>query len=92
MSPDALNACFEAIGAVLVWGNVRALLRDRHVAGVNLSVSAFYIAWGCSNLWYYYQLGHWLSLLGDIGILSANAVWLVLALSYGSSVKERELS
>lgn len=80
MNPDTLNACFEAVGAWLVWGNVAALRRDRAVKGVNLGVSAFYIAWGASNLWYYSQLGHWLSLAGDLGILSANATWLFLAL------------
>jgi len=82
MSPDVLNSLFEAIGAWLVWGNVRALRRDRDVKGVNLSVSAFYIAWGASNLVYYSALGHWLSLAGDLGILSANITWLTLALRY----------
>lgn len=82
MSIDLMNACFEFIGAFFVWSNVRALLRDRSVAGVNLSVTGFYIAWGCSNVYYYTLLEHWWSLVGDLGIVSANVVWLVLALYY----------
>lgn len=79
MTLDATNACFEAIGAVLVWTNVRYLLRDRDVKGVNLLVSLYYCLWGAFNVVYYASLGHWLSLVGDLGILSANLVWLCLA-------------
>ncbi len=79
---DAMNACFEAVGAVLVWGNVRTLLRDRHVAGVNLSVSAFYVCYGAFSLAYYWSLSHWWSLAGNVGIFAGNSTWLILALWY----------
>jgi hypothetical protein len=78
-SLDITNACFEALGAVLVWSNVATLLRDRNVQGVNLLVSMYYVCWGLFNILYYAQLGHWLSLAGDLGILAANATWLLLA-------------
>jgi hypothetical protein len=76
---DLINAFFELVGAVMVWGNVRTLLRDKHVAGVDLRVSLFYCVWGASSLAYYAQLGHWFSLAGNLGILSANCAWLWLA-------------
>ncbi len=82
MNIDLMNACFELVGCFLVWGNVKALLRDRQVQGVNLTVAAFYVLWGLSNTVYYYHLGHWLSLFGDLGIVSANITWLALALRF----------
>lgn len=79
---DAINGGFEAIAAIMVWGNVRALLRDKEVRGVNLKVSAWYCLWGGSSLAYYANLGHWLSFAGNCGILLANITWLGLALRY----------
>lgn len=79
---DAVNGLFEFVAAVLVWGNVRALLRDKQVKGVNLRVNVWYCCWGVSSLIYYARLSHWFSFVGNCGILCANIVWLLLALRY----------
>lgn len=79
---DAVNGMFEAVAAVLVWGNVRALLRDKQVRGVNLRVNVWYCFWGCSSLAYYWNLGHWISFSGNSMILLANLVWLAMAVYY----------
>lgn len=79
---DEVNGCFEAIAAFFVWTNVRALLRDKQVRGVNLRVNAWYCFWGLNSLWYYWNLGHWFSFTGNVAILLANCTWLGLALYY----------
>lgn len=77
---DAINACFEAWGAVMIWLNFRRLLRDRKVMGVDWRVTGFYSVWGAWNLVYYSGVGHWLSCLACVGITAGNASWVVLAL------------
>lgn len=37
---DAVNGCFEALGAVMTWKNVAALRRDRTIKGVYWPVTA----------------------------------------------------
>lgn len=89
MTFDTSNAIFEVVGAFFVWSNVKALLRDKTVKGVNLSVVGFYLAWNVHNIFYYSSLGHWASLVADLGIMAAQATWLVLALYYRREHKRR---
>lgn len=81
---DQVNAFWEAMAAIMVWGNVRELLKAKAVAGVRLSVTGYYIAWGVSSMFYYWHLGHWWSLAGNVAIVAANVTWLALALRYRS--------
>lgn len=81
---DAVNALlFEACGALVVWRNVTALLRDRVVAGVDWRVSAFFALWGLWNVYYYWHLMQWLSAAAAVLVAVANGTWVVLALRFG---------
>ncbi len=84
---DIANGLFEFFGGLVVWLNVRRLVRDRGYAGVNWMVAAFFSCWGFWNLYYYPSLGQWWSFAGGLAIVSANTVWLVMALRYGPLVK-----
>lgn len=79
---DMGNAFFELIGSVLVWLNVRQLHRDKEVKGYDWRVTVFWTAWGIFNLGFYPYLGLWLSLIGGISIVVANAVWVYMVLHY----------
>ena len=83
---DFINGfIFELLGAVVVWLNVRTLMRDRVVAGVSWWAFAFFVAWGCWNMYYYPHLGQWASFIGAVLVVLANLTWCILALRYGRS-------
>ena len=54
MTPhDAINAAFEAGGAIFLCLNVRRLLKDRSVKGVSLWASAYWFGWSLFNVYFY---------------------------------------
>jgi hypothetical protein len=82
MTPDIVNGIFEAIGGLMIINNCRVILRDKAVAGVSVLTTAFFSAWGMWNLFYCPHLGQWCSFAGGLLIVSANCVWISLALKY----------
>ena len=82
MNGDTINALFEGIGALLVWYNVRVLLRDKIIKGVSWSVQAFFASWGLWNLYYYPSLGQWHSFYAGIVLVSGNLIWVAMAIYY----------
>lgn len=79
---DLVNGSFEILGAVALWGNVRALLRDKKIAGVDWRAVAFFQAWGLWNLYYYPSLDQWASFVGGLAICAVNTIWLSLVFYY----------
>ena len=82
MNIDLINGLFELIGGALNWINVKYLLRDKQVKGVAVFPCAFFSAWGLWNLYYYPALNQWMSFMGGLIIVSANGVWVGLAIYY----------
>ena len=80
--PDAINCAFETIGALCIWLNVRRLMRDKSVRGVDWRVTLFFWAWGIWNLAYYPSLHQWASLGGGILLCAGNFAWVILAIKY----------
>lgn len=83
MTPDLINGLFEFGGSVLLWMNVRQLMRDRGHRGVYVPATAFFAVWGLWNLYYYPNLGQWLSFAGGCSIVVANITAVVLMLRFG---------
>ncbi len=75
---DLINGIFETIGAACVLLNVRALLRDRHIAGVHWAPTVFFTTWGAWNVVYYPTLDQWFSTAGGALLLLANIWWIAL--------------
>lgn len=84
-SADFVNGLFEFVGGLSICMNVRQILRDRKLRGVSLYATGFFTAWGWWNCYYYPSLGQWLSFAGGLFIVSANTVWIILALRYRKS-------
>ena len=82
MSPDVINGLFELLGGLLCWLNVKQILKEKRVAGINIWVQAFFSAWGFWNLYYYPTLGQWYSFGGGIFLALGNTVWVWLAYKY----------
>lgn len=85
---DAVNGCFESLGALFVLNNCRALVRDKRVCGVSLLSSGFFSAWGGWNLYFYPSLGQWLSFAGGVGLVAGNVLWLALAIWFSRVTRE----
>lgn len=81
--PDIINAVFEIFGALFILLNVRRTMRDKQVRGIDWRYNVFFTAWGAWNLYYYQGLGQWWSWAAGVGVLLANAWWLVLIIYYG---------
>lgn len=77
-----LNAAFEAVGSIVIWLNVVRIRCDRTVKGSDWRVTAFYSAWGVSNLFYYPAVGDIYSAFACSGIALGNITWVVHALYY----------
>jgi len=73
---DAVNGCFECVGGLLLWLNVRRLYRDKVFKGVSVVPTAFFMAWGYWNLYFYPAVDAPLSFFGGLVIVAANTVWL----------------
>jgi hypothetical protein len=79
---DAINGGFEGFGGLMIWDNVRAIIRDKMVRGVSWRITFFWFSWGIWNLYYYPSLGQWISWYGGLAICLGNCVWLWYAIKY----------
>lgn len=82
MIADIINASFEALAGVAIYGHVRRLRIDKQVKGASSWATVFFTAWGFWNLYYYPSLGQWASTIGGISVVSMNAWWLALMWKY----------
>lgn len=79
---DALNGAFELLGGFFILLSVFKLLRDKQVRGISWLTTAFFMAWGYWNLYYYPSLGQWLSFSGGVFIVATNTLWVILLIHY----------
>jgi len=79
---DLINALFELGGAIVTWLNVRKLTQDKEIKGVYWPIWIFFSSWGLWNLYYYPSIGHILSFLAGIILVSGNIAWVSLAWRY----------
>ena len=86
--PDAINGAFELASGFFLWNNVRILVKQRSIRGVSILTTAAFTLWGFWNLFYYPHLGQWLSFVGGLNVVSANATWVYLAVRYSNSSRE----
>lgn len=82
MNFDLVNGIFETLGAVAIWANVRRIVRDKMVRGIDWRVTLFFSAWGYWNLFYYPALNQWFSFAGGLALVAGNTVWVALAIKY----------
>ena len=82
MTPDLINALFEACGATLVLLSIHRLHRDKLVRGVHWAPVLFFTAWGVWNLFYYPHLQQLLSFRAGVCLALVNAIWLAQLLYY----------
>ena len=82
---DTVNGTFEIIGGIATWGNVRRIMRDKKVEGVDWRATFFFTLWGFWNTILYTKLHLVWSFIGGLVIASANLTWVIFALKYRAS-------
>ena len=82
MSPDMLNATFEAFSGLMILNHCRVLVKAKDSSGISLLSTAFFAAWGLWNVVYYYGLGQFFSWGCGMGITAANMLWVGLIVRY----------
>ena len=80
--PDLVNASFEIFASLMILNNCRVLINDKAVAGVSIVSTVFFTLWGVWNLFYFPNLGQWLSFGGGVAIVAANIFWVCLMIRY----------
>jgi len=83
VTPDTINAVFEALGSVAVWANVFAIIKDKGYAGTRIPMMLFFSAWGFWNLWYYPHLGQSLSFYASVLLTTGNCAVLAAMAYFG---------
>lgn len=82
MTCDIINGAFELVGGVMTWFNVRRLLKDKKVRGVDWRIAGFWSSWSLWNVLYYPLLNQPISWLGGLVLAVGNVAWLGLAYTY----------
>lgn len=83
---DTVNGTFEIIGGIATWGNVRRIVRDKKVQGVDWRATFFFTLWGFWNTILYTKLHLLWSFIGGLVIASANLTWVIFALKYRAAI------
>jgi hypothetical protein len=78
MSQQVLTFLFLACSTVC-WMNVRAMLRDKCVAGVSIAPSLIFLATNAYEVWYFTAYSQPLVALGAVSMVAANLIWIALA-------------
>lgn len=78
---QGLTLFFIACSTVC-WMNVRALLRDKCVAGCAITPAWVFLSTNSYEVWYFDALHQPLAALGAVSMVGSNLTWLILAYYY----------
>lgn len=81
-TPDLINSLFEFGGCIMAIVNTIKLQRDKDVKGVYWPFTVFLSIWGYFNIYYYWHLEQWMSLVAGGTLSVFNTVWVILAIYY----------
>lgn len=76
VSSDFINSLFEFSGMFFIMPSIFKLHKQKRIQGISFIHVLFFLVWGMWNLYYYQDLNQPLSLIGAVGILTVNAVWV----------------
>lgn len=79
---DTVNGFFEFFGGFFIAISCWRLYKDKAVHGVSLWHVMLFNCWGVWNLFFYSSISLWWSLIGGIGVATANTVWTCMIVYY----------
>lgn len=84
---DLVNSCFVLLAVAFAVADVRQILVDKRLQGVQLGTAGLMTIWPLWDLVYYHSLGQWLSLAACAVLVLARATWLVLGIRYRAATE-----
>ncbi len=82
MTPDIVTGLFQLFAGILLFRNSWLLFKHKKIRGVSVLPTIFFLMWGFWNLFYYPYLEQMVSFYAGIIVLTANALWIGLAIFY----------
>jgi hypothetical protein len=82
LTPDAVNACFEGVGAFFILLDLRRICIDRSVRGIYWPGRLFFAAWGLWNLMYYPAIGQPLSFIAGSILTTFTFSWIIVVIRF----------
>lgn len=82
MTPGTVLSILFLACAAVCWANVRALLRDRTVAGISLFPTWVFLTTNLYEVWFFFDLQQNWALVGSVAMAVVNMVWLGIAYFY----------
>lgn len=89
MTPDMINAVFEAMGGIMILNHCRVLYKAKTSKEISLISTMFFLSWGIWNIFYYYSLDQTFSWYCGLSIALANLLWIGLILYYRRNNNDR---
>jgi hypothetical protein len=87
MVEDIVNSGFHLGAAIFTFYNCWIAYQQKEVKGVSKLTVVFMITWGVWNLYYFTAINQPFTWYMNIVIMSANALWLILAMRYSNKEK-----
>lgn len=82
ITPDMINAGFEAGAGFAVLHHCWRLRQDKQVRGVSAPAVMFFTLWGLWNIFFYPHLGQYWSFIGGIFVTLTNALYVAMLIHY----------
>ena len=73
---------FAFVGGIFLFFNCLKLHKDKEIKGVSIVTSIFFFLWSVWNLYYFYELKQWFSLIGGIFMSITNGWWIIIAIYF----------
>ena len=79
---DFVNACLNIGGVIAITTSIYRVLRDKLVRGVHWGMLIFFITWSTWNLFLYYHIGLWMSVVAGFLMVLTETLYLFLLFYY----------
>lgn len=87
ISQDLINGLFGVFASILSYQNVVQAKLHNEIKGMHYYSTAFFTLWAIFQLYFYYGLGLYLSMIGSIFIIAVDVYWLYLFWRFGGFKK-----
>jgi hypothetical protein len=77
--------------SVVVWMNVRALIRDKCTKGCSISPVFVFLFTNAYEVWYFTHFHQPVAALGAASMVGANLIWIALAFWYRYQARDQDL-
>jgi hypothetical protein len=78
MTQDSINGLFGVFASILSYQNVRQAILHNEIKGMHWHSTAFFTAWAIFQLYFYFDLKLYLSMVGSFCIILIDLYWLWL--------------